>query len=68
VGKKMAGAKPEPPAPDARNAARVDALLTQAAPGRPEGEARRALAELALIAPDDPRVAELMRERSVQKR
>jgi Protein kinase domain len=43
---------------------RVEALLAQAGPGRPDVEARRALAELALIAPDEPRVAELVRARS----
>jgi hypothetical protein len=42
----------------------VAALLAQAAPDRTEGEARQALAELALIAPDDPRVADLVRKRS----
>jgi serine/threonine-protein kinase len=48
--------------------ARVDALLLQAAPGRPEAEARRALAELALIAPDEPRVAELAKARSENRK
>ena len=43
---------------------RVEALLAQAAPGRPDADARRALAELALIAPDEPRVAELVRARA----
>jgi hypothetical protein len=43
---------------------RVQALLTKAAPGRPDVEARGALAELALIAPDDGRVVELLRVRS----
>jgi hypothetical protein len=41
----------------------VEALLAQAAPERSDAEARRALAELALIAPDEPRVAELVRAR-----
>ena len=50
--------------PTRPEAARVEALLARAAPGAPEEEARRALAELALIAPDDPRVVELLRERS----
>ena len=40
------------------------ALLARAAPGQPDDEARRALLELALVAPDDTRVAEAMRERS----
>jgi hypothetical protein len=42
---------------------RLAALLARAAPGAPEAEARQALAELALIAPDDPRVVEALRER-----
>jgi serine/threonine protein kinase len=43
---------------------RVAFLLSKADQGQPESEARRALAELALIAPDDPRVADAMRGRS----
>jgi serine/threonine-protein kinase len=50
------------PADPARDA-RIEALLGRAAPGRPELETRQALAELALIAPDDPRVLDLLRER-----
>ncbi|MFI5183042.1 MAG: protein kinase [Vicinamibacteria bacterium] len=46
--------------------ARVAVLLSRAAPGRPEDDARRAIAELALIAPDDPRVGEAIRERGVR--
>jgi hypothetical protein len=42
---------------------RIEVLLSQAAPERPDEEARRAIAELALIAPDDPRVGEVIRER-----
>jgi serine/threonine protein kinase len=57
-----APAEPVPAGPDTER--RVVALLDQAAPGRTEGEARQALAELALIAPDDPRVADLMRRRA----
>jgi hypothetical protein len=53
---------PSLPADPARNA-RIQALLLRAAPGRPELETRQALAELALIAPDDPRVLDLLRER-----
>jgi serine/threonine protein kinase len=44
--------------------ARVTDLLSRAASGRPDDEARRALAELALIAPDDPRVGDVIRERA----
>ena len=43
--------------------ARVADLLSRASAGRPEADARRALAELALIAPDDPRVGDAIRER-----
>jgi serine/threonine-protein kinase len=49
---------------DAESLARVDKLLGKAAPGRPDDEAKRALAELALIAPDDPRLGDLLRERA----
>ena len=40
---------------------RVAELLAQAAPGAPEERVRRALLELALIAPDDPKVQERLR-------
>ena len=64
AGQRLRGAPAErvPPGPDTER--RVAALLDQAAPGRAEGEARQALAELALIAPDDPRVADLIRRRA----
>jgi serine/threonine protein kinase len=64
AGQRLRGALPErlPPGPETER--RVAALLAQAAPDRAEGEARQALAELALIAPDDPRVADLVRKRS----
>jgi serine/threonine protein kinase len=52
------------PIPDPESEARVAALLGRAAPGRPAEEARAALAELALIAPDDPRLGALVRERA----
>jgi hypothetical protein len=48
--------------------ARIVALLARAAPSRPPDEARRALAELALVAPDDVRLADLVRERSGRDR
>jgi serine/threonine protein kinase len=57
----------EPDAPDPALAGRIAALLQRAAPGAPEGEARKALAELALLAPDDPRFAELVRSRAERK-
>jgi Protein kinase domain len=49
------------PGPDRTYIARVDQLLAQAAPERPAAEVQRALAELALIAPDDPRVHDRLR-------
>jgi serine/threonine-protein kinase len=57
-----------PPPADPRNVARIEALLARAAPGQPEVEARPALAELALIAPDDSRVGELLRARGAGPR
>jgi eukaryotic-like serine/threonine-protein kinase len=61
----------QPPAPkpaaapvSAAGVARIEALLAKVAPGTSEEEARRALAELALVAPDHPRLTDLMRERS----
>jgi serine/threonine protein kinase len=47
---------------------RVAALLARAAVGEPEDEARKALLELALLAPDDLRLAELLRERAARAR
>jgi len=47
---------------------RVAALLTRAAPGEPEDDARKALLELALLAPDDRRLADLLRERAARAR
>lgn len=46
---------------------RVASLLAKAASGQPEDQARQALAELALIAPDDARVAEAFRERGLRR-
>lgn len=51
---------------DAASEQRVVGLLARAAPGRPTDEVRQALAELALIAPDDPRVAEVVRTRTAK--
>jgi tetratricopeptide (TPR) repeat protein len=64
AGKPLRGSRSGPPPRDPASAARIEALLLQAAPGRPEEQARRALMELALIAPDDPRVSELVKERA----
>jgi hypothetical protein len=62
--KKRQAGRPEPAPLDAATEQRVQALLTRAAPGSPPAQARHALAELALIAPDDARLAELLRERA----
>jgi hypothetical protein len=64
AGQRLRGGPAEriPPGPETER--RVAALLAQAAPDRADGEARQALAELALIAPDDPRVADLVRKRA----
>jgi serine/threonine protein kinase len=57
-------APPQPESPlDAATEGRLKALLARLAPGAPEAQVRQALTELALIAPDDPRVVEAMRER-----
>jgi hypothetical protein len=58
------GSRARPAAPDVASEARIVGLLGRAAPGRPEAEARQALAELALIAPDDPRFFDLVRARA----
>ena len=54
-----------PPLPlDPTHSSRIGSLLERASGDRPEPEVRQALAELALIAPDDPRVMDLVRERA----
>jgi hypothetical protein len=55
---------PLPPPPSAAEAARIEALLAKIAPGSTDDEVRRALAELALVAPDHPQLTDLLRERS----
>ncbi len=60
--------RPEPVPLDAATEERVRALLARAAPDAPMTQARSALAELALIAPDDARLVELLRERSIRER
>jgi serine/threonine protein kinase len=64
AGRRLLGESPRAEPSSALDRDRVEALLAQAAPDRPDVEARRALAELALIAPDEPRVAELVRART----
>jgi hypothetical protein len=63
AGRKAQRARARPP-DDPEAAKRLVALLEEAAPEVSESEARHAIAELALIAPDDPRVVALMRQRS----
>ena len=55
--KKRQAGRAEPDALDPVTEQRVQALLAKAAPGAPAAQARNALAELALIAPDDARLA-----------
>ena len=58
-------AQTRPPMPvDAKTSSHIGSLLERAVAGGPEPEVRQALAELALIAPDDPRVMDLVRERA----
>jgi len=63
AGKKLVSARPDRTR-DERSEARVSALLAQANPEIPEAEARRAIAELSLVAPDDPRLGQLLHERA----
>ena len=63
-GKTPPARKSHTPPPSPADLARIDALLAKVAPGTSEDEARRALAELALVAPDHPRLVDLLRERS----
>ncbi len=63
--RRLQGLRREPaPPPDAAVETRIASLIGRAAPTAPDAEARTALAELALIAPDDPRFADLLRARA----
>jgi serine/threonine protein kinase len=65
AGRKVVTARPDrAKAKGPVSEARVAALLARASAGAPEDQARRALSELALLAPDDPRLADLHRERA----
>jgi hypothetical protein len=66
--KKEQSGRAEPAPLDPATEKRVQSLLARAAPDAPGTQARNALAELALIAPDDERLAELLRERSGRER
>ena len=62
------GSAPPSETNDPAYEARVAGLLSRAAWGRPVDDAKAALAELALIAPDEPRFADLLRERAARSR
>jgi eukaryotic-like serine/threonine-protein kinase len=66
--RKQQGGGRQPERSDPANEKRVVALLAKMRPGASDSEARGALAELALIAPDDPRVNDLLRERAGRDR
>ena len=68
AGRKLQDGRPAAPGLDSESERRVADLLARAAPGGAEGDVRSAVAELVLIAPDDPRVTELLRERSGRHR
>jgi eukaryotic-like serine/threonine-protein kinase len=68
AGRRLQDGRTSAPALDAASEQRVVDLLARAGPGRAEVEVRSAMAELVLIAPDDPRVGELLRERSGRHR
>ena len=58
----------EPPPADPALEERLTALLARAGNGAEPAEARRVLAELFLLAPDDPRVVEASREKGARVR
>jgi len=60
----LLGPAPVVPAPDGSSGVRVAGLLSRIAPDRSGSDAQRALVELVLLAPDDPRVVQALRERS----
>jgi hypothetical protein len=60
----LAGRASASPTPGASTERRVAALLSRIAPDRSGSDAQRALAELVLVAPDDQRVVQALRERS----
>ena len=68
AGRKLRDGRAAAPALDADSERRVVDLLRRAAPGGADDDVRSAVAELVLIAPDDPRVTELLRERSGRHR
>ena len=68
AGRKLQDGRSAAPALDSESERRVADLLARAAPGGAERDVRSAVAELVLIAPDDPRVTDLLRERSGRHR
>ena len=68
AGRKLQDGRSAVPVLDSESERRVADLLTRAAPGGADDDVRSAVAELVLIAPDDPRVTELLRERSGRHR
>jgi eukaryotic-like serine/threonine-protein kinase len=66
--RRMRTQRPPRPLTDPGTEARVEALLARASPGKSEGEARSALSELVLIAPDDSRVVDLLKARAAGTR
>jgi eukaryotic-like serine/threonine-protein kinase len=68
AGRKLQDGRSAVPALDPESERRVADLVARAAPGGAEGDVRSAVAQLVLIAPDDPRVTDLLRERSGRHR
>jgi hypothetical protein len=65
----IARARPDAQAPaDPTLEERVAGLLARVGNGTDPAEARRVLAELSLLAPDDPRVVEASREKAARAR
>jgi serine/threonine-protein kinase len=66
--RRQPAARPAEPPRSPEAEARIAALLHRARPDAPDHEAKRAIAEMALVAPDDPRLSDLLRERSGRDR
>jgi serine/threonine-protein kinase len=64
AGRKLQDGRSAVPALDPESERRIADLVARAAPGGAEEDVRSAVAQLVLIAPDDPRVTDLLRERS----
>ena len=68
AGRKLQDGRSAVPALDPESERRIADLVARAAPGGAEEDVRSAVAQLVLIAPDDPRVTDLLRERSGRHR